>query len=950
MRGSLDFARDDTRGREKPPRDNCVHSHQMSLRSRVILAVVIAAVTVGATTFYAATRIRQWHELGMTGLIFFPVMPPEKQPPLKAFQPGRVFMTYWSAPAERAGVKPGDELVSIGGISAKDNEALIANARKYRNGDKVHYRIRRGSRTFDVAVPLASPLRVPLYVASCVVVLLVGGAYLAIGVLVLAKRPDDRRVLVFFAMMCVGALYLLGTPALALESSDLRGLHGAIPGRGMLPAVTMFTALIAFLPLTLHLALVFPRERPVMRSSPRVLRWVYGVPATLVFSLMLLGAIGTVTMQSSAAEKKLDLPLNIFAAAVTLAGLGVAWRVARTSRGERLRDAFWHRPLQSILVIVAVLFGFGRVADALDIKWLAIVAAVVLVLVPLLAIVSFPILSCISLYRSYRDAGAEERRQVKWPLWGLLIALVSRIVIGVVTQGAVMYMMFTGGDFGRWVSAAQVIGIFSILVYLLIPISFAVAILKYRLMNIDVIIRKTVVYALLSGAIVVVYLAVVGILGTLLVRFAEVENQTMIIAATLVVALVFVPIRNKLQAFAERTLFRHKYDYPAALRAIAADALAASDLGTFLAAAAEKTQQVLQNRAVVIFASRHEELFAAAKVGVADSLLGALRISRASIHGSLDRPFDPRRHALPDEVAAALKRIEASLVVPINTPGTPANGFLALAPKLSGAEFDVEDIDFLRSVADQIDIGMDRVRLQREDEDYSQARAIQQTLIPREMPRLVGIDVSGTWQPARTMGGDYYDLLKLSDTELAICIGDVAGKGMPAALLMSGLQAAVRASASSSPRDLCERVRRVVVSSLSGGRFVTFFYATVDTAAMKLRWSNAGHNAPILARADGTIVRLEEGGPAISRLFRDTPYVESEIAIAPGDRIVLFTDGVSEAANDGEMFGEERIEELVLAMPEASAERLQQTIVGAAVSFAGGEVEDDLTLVAVRLA
>ena len=165
-----------------------------------------------------------------------------------------------------------------------------------------------------------------------------------------------------------------------------------------------------------------------------------------------------------------------------------------------------------------------------------------------------------------------------------------------------------------------------------------------------------------------------------------------------------------------------------------------------------------------------------------------------------------------------------------------------------------------------------------------------------------------------------------------------------------GLQAAVRASASSSPRDLCERVRRVVVSSLSGGRFVTFFYATVDTAAMRLRWTNAGHNAPIVARADGTVVRLEEGGPAFSRLFRDTRYEEKEIALEPGDRLVLFTDGVSEAGSlAGEMFGEERIEALATSAGEASAETLQQSIVDAATSCAGGEVEDDLTLVVVRV-
>jgi sigma-B regulation protein RsbU (phosphoserine phosphatase) len=173
---------------------------------------------------------------------------------------------------------------------------------------------------------------------------------------------------------------------------------------------------------------------------------------------------------------------------------------------------------------------------------------------------------------------------------------------------------------------------------------------------------------------------------------------------------------------------------------------------------------------------------------------------------------------------------------------------------------------------------------------------------------------------------------------------------MPAALLMSGLQAAVRASASNSPRDLCERVRRVVVSSLSGGRFVTFFYATLDTASMRLRWCNAGHNAPILARADGTIVAAQRWRSGVHAPLPRLAYEEREIALEPGDRLVLFTDGVSEATDaGGEMFGEERIEELVADSRELDARELQQTIVDAATSFSGGELEDDLTLVVVRV-
>ncbi|HYO79075.1 MAG TPA: PP2C family protein-serine/threonine phosphatase, partial [Thermoanaerobaculia bacterium] len=355
-------------------------------------------------------------------------------------------------------------------------------------------------------------------------------------------------------------------------------------------------------------------------------------------------------------------------------------------------------------------------------------------------------------------------------------------------------------------------------------------------------------------------------------------------------------------------------------------------------------QQALQNRAIVIFVERQDELVAVAKVGVSDTLLGRLRVPTSFI-ALLDRPFDPRRRTVPEDVSAALARVETVLVVPAGT-----RAFIAVAAKLSGGELDVEDVDFLRSAADQIENAMDRIRMQVEEADFAQARAIQQTLLPREMPRIAKLDVSGVWHPARTMGGDYYDLLKLGEHELAVCIGDVAGKGMPAALLMSGLQAAVRASASNSPRDLCERVRRVVVSSLSGGRFVTFFYATLDTAAMTLRWCNAGHNAPILARADGTIVRLAEGGPAISRLFRDS-YEEREIALAPGDRLVLFTDGVSEAVDgSGEMFGEQRIEELAAGARELDANALQRTIVDASAAFSSGDIEDDVTLVVVAVA
>jgi serine phosphatase RsbU (regulator of sigma subunit) len=477
-----------------------------------------------------------------------------------------------------------------------------------------------------------------------------------------------------------------------------------------------------------------------------------------------------------------------------------------------------------------------------------------------------------------------------------------------------------------------------------------VAILKYRLMNIDVIIKKTVAYGILSGLIIAMYLVLVGGLGTMLVNVAGVRNQTMVIASTLVVALVFVPLRNRLQQLVDRNLFRQKYDYPQALRAIAAETLDATDLRSFLVFAAETLQQAVQNRSVVIFERRQDDLVTSAKVGLPDSILGSVRMD-ANLAEAIDRPLNPKRRQLPEQTTNALLRVGTALAVPVRSQGV-LHCVLALGSKLSDSEFDLEDLEFVSSVADQIAITIDRIRLQRDEEDFEQARVMQQALLPASVPQIKGIDVSGTWKPAGDVSGDYYDLLAMSETQLGVCIGDVAGKGMPAALLMSALQAAVRASATvdMSPAALCERVRRVIVPSLAGGRFVTFFYCTIDTASKRIRYCNAGHNPAILVRADGRIQRLDKGGPALSRLFSGTPFQDGDEELCDGDRIVLFTDGVSEARDaGGNDYGEDRLERVIAANREAPARELIATIVDSVSSFCRGRADDDLTLVALAI-
>jgi sigma-B regulation protein RsbU (phosphoserine phosphatase) len=203
----------------------------------------------------------------------------------------------------------------------------------------------------------------------------------------------------------------------------------------------------------------------------------------------------------------------------------------------------------------------------------------------------------------------------------------------------------------------------------------------------------------------------------------------------------------------------------------------------------------------------------------------------------------------------------------------------------------------------------------------------------------------------RTLNGDYFDVLELSAGRLGIAIADVVGKGVPAALLMSNVQATVRALAADAvtPGALVGKLNASVHRNTTPGKFVTFFYCVVDRNAGRLAYTNAGHCAPLLVRADGETVRLDAGG-AVLGVFPDWPFEQAEVALAPGDRLVLFTDGVTEASNArDEEFGEERLAELVLALRDRGAHELKSRILQTVSSFTGGRSQDDATLVVVAV-
>jgi phosphoserine phosphatase RsbU/P len=236
-----------------------------------------------------------------------------------------------------------------------------------------------------------------------------------------------------------------------------------------------------------------------------------------------------------------------------------------------------------------------------------------------------------------------------------------------------------------------------------------------------------------------------------------------------------------------------------------------------------------------------------------------------------------------------------------------------------------------------------------QDKELERARDIQQALLPQIVPQIPGFEVAGLWEPARVVGGDYFDVVKLSDTRLAICIADVVGKSVSAALLMANVQATVRAFASdsASPAWLCTRVNGVLSNNIARDKFVTFFYGVLDSERGTFTYTNAGHLAPIVVHATGSAERLNLGG-AVLGVFPEWTYEEGSVQLSAGDRLLLFTDGITEAATpDGEEFGEERLIAAVRNHGTRTPSQLNAHLLDQAKCFCNSQMADDATLIVV---
>lgn len=314
-----------------------------------------------------------------------------------------------------------------------------------------------------------------------------------------------------------------------------------------------------------------------------------------------------------------------------------------------------------------------------------------------------------------------------------------------------------------------------------------------------------------------------------------------------------------------------------------------------------------------------------------------------------------------------LRTIKARIMVQIRQKDELV-GILSFGPRRHEFQYSAHDRELLMSIAAQLALVIDNARLtermvaqERMRRELALAAEVQQRLLPSDPPIGGAMEVAGFCEPARGVGGDYYDFINFDNSELGLAIADVAGKGMPAALLMSTVQATLRSltarngstvSPSHELASIVGRLNRLLFNTTNGEHYVTFFYATFDQTTQCLTYVNAGHNPPLYLRADSSdeFRELTSGG-LVAGAFEHSAYEQETVQMQSNDILFLYTDGLSEAMNrEGEEFGANRIMETLKSIATESVDQIRDEVVRRVKEWCKGmSLYDDLTFVIMKV-
>jgi sigma-B regulation protein RsbU (phosphoserine phosphatase) len=518
--------------------------------------------------------------------------------------------------------------------------------------------------------------------------------------------------------------------------------------------------------------------------------------------------------------------------------------------------------------------------------------------------------------------------------------------------------------------------------FMIAPLTLAYVVLVQRAMDVRVILRMGTRYVLAKAFLFVlqVVLITIAIWRLLLPAFRKKQPEPSdMLGALAVLALVLIlrfGVQKKLQLWLDRKFFREAYDTEVVLNELSDEVRRFTETAPLLETVARRVAETLHINQVAMLLRRGENFQLQQTIGV--NVDGAVTLSaQASAARYLAATNEPARLYRDDPDAwylmagtterHVLDLVNAELLLPL--PGrNRLMGMMALGPKRSEAAYTPADLHLLHTVATQTGLAIEVAELahslateaaqrERVNREMEIAREVQERLFPQQMPVLPGATLAGHCRPALGVGGDYYDVFDLGEGRTGLAVGDVSGKGISAALLMASLRASLRGVTLDNPRDfanLMDKVNRLVFEASASNRYATFFFAAFDPATRRLECVNAGHNPPILLRSglDGATqtLRLEADGPVVG-LLPLAPYTEQSMTLMPGDVLLLYTDGISEAmTHDDEEWGEERLIAAAEKVKDKPACEILHALFNAADAFtAGAPQHDDMTLLVLKL-
>ena len=526
---------------------------------------------------------------------------------------------------------------------------------------------------------------------------------------------------------------------------------------------------------------------------------------------------------------------------------------------------------------------------------------------------------------------------------------------------------------------------------LLFPITLAYVIVVHRAMDVRVVIRQGLQYGLAKTGTRVLQI----ILGFVVIWTAvnlsldptrSKPQKISVIGWGVLLVVLLGRLTDYARKWIDRRFFRDAYNAEQILEALSEEVRSIVEKSPLLERVATKISESLYIPRVAVLLEEGGLYRPAFAIGYSNALDAAFAESGGTVQRFKREPipehvyFDDEKSwvnssELSDGEREKLVLLDSQLLIPLAVK-QKLLGIISLGQKRSEAPYTSTDVRLLKSVATQTALALSNAELtsaiadevarrEKLNREIEIAREVQERLFPQQLPEIAGLDYFGRCRTALGVGGDYYDFLALPEGKLGVALGDVSGKGIAAALTMASLEASLRAEAMRAGNDvagLITRVNRMLYDASTEDRYATLFYAQYDPAARRLTYVNAGHCPPILMRhsaahpapagnpAAPTMERLDKAGGTVVGLLPDCDYEQAEVVLAPGDLLVVYTDGFSEAMSPSlEEWGEPRLFHAVASCDGLPAKDSIAKIMQAADAFASGAPQsDDMTLVILR--